>query len=196
MAQANLAEKLDERFTYGQYCQWDDGERWELIDGVPYNMSPAPVRRHQGILMRVSLIVGNFLAGKPCQVYFAPFDVRLPDLSDQDDSDVLTVVQPDLVVICDEKKLDDRGCRGAPDLVVEILSPSTSRKDIGVKFSLYERHGVREYWVIHPAEESLMVFTIGADGKYGRPQGYGRGDLVTSTVLEGLELNLEEVFGE
>ena len=195
MARANLAEKPDERFTYGQYCQWDDGERWELIDGVPYNMSPAPVRRHQGILMRVSLIVGNFLAGKPCQVYFAPFDVRLPDLSDQDDSDVLTVVQPDLVVICDEKKLDDRGCRGAPDLVVEILSPSTSRKDIGVKFSLYERHGVREYWIIHPAEESLMVFTIGEDGKYGRPQGYGRGDLAASTVLEGLELNLEEVFG-
>jgi Uma2 family endonuclease len=196
MAQANLAEKPDERFTYGQYCQWDDGERWELINGVPYNMSPAPERRHQGILMRVSLKVGNFLAGKPCQVYFAPFDVRLPDLSDQDDSNVLTVVQPDLVVICDEKKLDDRGCRGAPDLVVEILSPSTSRKDIGVKFSLYERHGVREYWIIHPAEESLMVFTIGADGKYGRPQGYGRGDLAASTVLEGLELNLEEVFGE
>jgi Uma2 family endonuclease len=196
MAQANLAENLDERFTYGQYCQWEDGERWELIDGVPYNMSPAPVRRHQGILMRVSLLVGNFLAGKSCQVYFAPFDVRLPDLSSQDDSDVLTVVQPDLVVICDEKKLDDRGCRGAPDLVVEILSPSTSRKDIGVKFSLYERHGVREYWIIHPAEESLMVFTLGVDGKYGRPQGYGRGDLAASTVLEGLELNLEEVFGE
>jgi Uma2 family endonuclease len=155
MAQTNLAEKAEEHFTYGQYCQWDDGERWELIDGVPYNMSPAPVRRHQGILMRVSIVVGTFLADKPCQAYFAPFDVRLPDFSEQDDSDVLTVVQPDLVVICDEKKLDDRGCRGAPDLVMEILSPSTSRKDIGVKFRLYERHGVREYWIIHPTEESL-----------------------------------------
>ena len=196
MLQTNLAEKPEERFTYGQYYQWDDGERWELIDGVPYNMTPAPVRKHQGILMRVSLIVGNFLAGKPCQVYFAPFDVRLPDLPEQDDSDVPTVVQPDLVVICDEKKLDDRGCRGAPDLVMEILSPSTSRKDIGVKFSLYERHGVREYWIIHPAEESLMVFTLGEDGKYGRPQGYGRGDLAASSVLVGLELDLEEVFAE
>ncbi|MSN26855.1 MAG: Uma2 family endonuclease [Geobacter sp.] len=196
MGPANLAEKLDEHFTYGQYCQWNDGERWELIDGVPYNMTPAPVRKHQGILMRVSLVVGNFLAGKPCRAYFAPFDVRFPDSSEQNDSDVPTVVQPDLVVICDEKKLDDRGCRGAPDLVVEILSPSTSRKDIGAKFRLYERHGVREYWIIHPAEESLMVFAIGEDGKYGRPQGYGRGDFATSTVLEGLELNLEEIFAE
>ena len=196
MAHTNLAEKLDERFTYGQYLAWDDGERWELIDGVPYNMTPAPVRRHQGILMRVSSRIEEFLRGKPCQAYFAPFDVRLPDLSNQDDHDVPTVVQPDLVVICDEKKLDDRGCRGAPDLVVEILSPSTSRKDIGVKFGLYERHGVREYWIIHPAEESLMIFELGEDGKYGRPQGYGRGDLATSTVLDGLELNLEEVFEE
>lgn len=196
MTQTNLAKKQDERFTYSQYCEWNDGERWELIDGVPYNMTPAPVRRHQGILMHLSLIVGNFLAGKPCQVYFAPFDVRLPDSSEQDDNDVTTVVQPDLVVICDEKKLDDRGCRGAPDLVMEILSPSTSRKDIGVKFNLYERHGVREYWIIHPAEESLMVFTLGEDGKFGRPQGYGRGDFATSVVLDGLELNLEEVFAE
>lgn len=196
MVQTNLAEKLVERFNYGQYYEWNDGERWELIDGIPYNMTPAPVRRHQGILMHLSLIVGNFLVGKPCQVYFAPFDVRLPDSEQQDDSDVPTVVQPDLVVICDEKKLDDRGCRGAPDLVMEILSPSTSRKDIGVKFNLYERHGVREYWIIHPAEESLMVFTLGEDGKFGRPQGYGRGDFATSAVLDGLELNLEEVFAE
>ena len=196
MAHTNLAEKLDERFTYGQYLKWDDGERWELIDGVPYNMTPAPVRWHQGILMRVSSRIEEFLRGKPYQAYFAPFDVRLPDFSEQDDNDVPTVVQPDLVVICDENKLDDRGCRGAPDLVVEILSPSTSRKDISVKFSLYERHGVREYWIIHPAEESLMVFTLGDDGKYGRPQGYGRGDLAKSIVLEGLELNLEEVFAD
>lgn len=192
----NLAEKLDERFTYGQYYEWDDGERWELIDGVPYNMTPAPVRRHQEISMNVLIRIAEFLKGKPCKMYHAPFDVRLPNFAEQDDNDVPTVVQPDLVVICDEKKLDDRGCRGAPDLVVEILSPSTSRKDIGIKFSLYERHGVREYWIIHPAEESLMVFALGEDGRYGRPQGYGRGDLAASTVLEGLELNLEEVFGE
>ncbi|MEI6206666.1 MAG: Uma2 family endonuclease [Desulfuromonadales bacterium] len=196
MTPSNLAEKLDERFTYGQYYQWDDDGRWELIDGVPYNMTPAPVRRHQGISTKVLFRIAEYLQDKPCKVYHAPFDVRFPDFSEQDDNDVPTVVQPDLVVICDETKLDDRGCRGAPDLVVEILSPSTSRKDVGVKFNLYERHGVHEYWVIHPAEESLMVFTLGEDGKYGRPQGYGRGDLAASTVLEGLELDLEEVFGE
>lgn len=196
MGPTNLAEKLEERYTYGQYYQWDDGERWELIDGVPYSMTPAPVRRHQGISINVLVRIAEFLKGKPCKVYHAPFDVRLPEFTGQEDNDVPTVVQPDLVVVCDEEKLDDRGCRGAPDLVVEILSPSTSRKDIGVKFSLYERHGVREYWIIHPAEESLMVFTIGEDGKYGRPQGYGRGDFASSTVLVGLELNLEEVFAE
>jgi Uma2 family endonuclease len=196
MTPSNLAEKLEERFTYGLYCEWADGERWELIDGVPYNMTAAPVRRHQGISGKVYFRISEFLQDKPCQVYFAPFDVRLPDFAEQDDNDVPTVVQPDLVVICDEKKLDDRGCCGAPDLVVEILSPSTSRKDIVVKFALYERHGVREYWIIHPAEESLMVFVLGEDGKYGRPQGYGRGDFATSTVLEGLELSLEEVFEE
>jgi Uma2 family endonuclease len=167
MVSTNLAEKQDERFTYGQYYQWDDGERWELIDGVPYNMTPAPVRRHQGILIRVSSRIETFLRGKPCKAYFAPFDVRLPDFAEQNDSDVPTVVQPDLVVICDDSKLDDRGCRGAPDLVLEILSPSTSRKDVGVKFRLYERHGVREYWIIHPADESLMIFTRGEEGKYG-----------------------------
>jgi Uma2 family endonuclease len=196
MVRTNLAEKLDERFTYGQYLEWDDGERWELIDGVPYNMTPAPLRRHQGISTTVLSRIEEFLRCRPCKVYHAPFDVRLPDFPEQDDKEVQTVVQPDIVVICDENKLDDRGCRGAPDLVVEILSPSTSRKDIGVKFSLYERHGVREYWVIHPAEESLMIFNLGGDGTYGRPQGYGRGDLATSSVLEGLKLNLEEVFAE
>lgn len=196
MGPSNLAEKCDERFTYGQYYHWDDGERWELIDGVPYNMTPASLRRHQGILMKVSRIVGNFLEGKPCQVYFAPFDVRLPDFANQDDDEVPTVVQPDLVVVCDEKKLDDRGCRGAPDLVVEIVSSSTSRKDLTVKFDLYERAGVREYWIIHPSEESLMIFTLGMDGTYGRPRGYGRGDRATSCVLEGLEVSLEDVFGE
>ncbi len=194
MGPSNLAEKRDERFTYGQYYHWDDGERWELIDGVPYNMTPAPRRRHQGILIHVASRIENFLRDKPCQIYSAPFDVRLPDFDEQDDDEVPTVVQPDLVVVCDEKKLDDRGCRGAPDLVVEILSSSTSRKDLTVKFDLYERAGVREYWIIHPSEESLMIFTLGRDGTYGRPQGYGRGDRVTSTVLEGLELDLEEVF--
>lgn len=196
MLQSNLAINSGECFTYGQYCQWDDSNRWELIDGVPFDMSPAPMRRHQEILIRLSSRIEMFLNGKPCKAYFAPFDVRLPDFSKEEDDQILTVVQPDLVVVCDEKKLDDRGCRGAPDLVVEILSPSTSRKDISVKFDLYERHGVREYWIIHPTEESLMVFTLSEEGKYGRPQGYGRGDFATSSVLTGFEMSLEEIFVE
>jgi Uma2 family endonuclease len=196
MKPPNLAEKVDELFTYGQYYQWDDDKRWELIDGVPYDLTPSPNRKHQEISRNVSVRMYQFVLGQACQVFFAPFDVRLPDFPEQDDNDISTVIQPDIVVICEKKKLDERGCRGAPDLVVEILSPSTSRKDIGVKFSLYERHGVREYWIIHPAEESLMIFNLGGDSRYGRPQGYGRGDIVTSTVLEGFELNVAEVFAE
>ena len=139
-----LALNLQETYTYGDYLRWDDGERWELIDGVAYNMTPAPNRRHQAILRELSYQFTAFLAGKPCEVYFSPFDVRLPEHNEKDE-EVTTVVQPDLVVICDPDKLDDRGCRGAPDLVNEILSPSTSRKDMKTKLELYEKRGVREY---------------------------------------------------
>jgi Putative restriction endonuclease len=110
-----LALKREERFTYGDYLTWDDGERWELIDGVPYNMSPAPTVRHQAISRELLTEFALHLRGKPCQVFAAPFDVRLPEADESDDL-VETVVQPDLSVVCDKKKLDDAGCRGAPEL--------------------------------------------------------------------------------
>ena len=128
-----LALKLEERFTYGDYLTWDDGERWELIDGVPYNMSPAPTVRHQAISRELSTEFALYLRGKPCQLFAAPFEVRLPEV-DESDELVETVVQPDLSIICDKSKLDEAGCRGAPDLIVEILSPSTAHKDLKVKF--------------------------------------------------------------
>ena len=188
-----LALKLEETYTYGDYLQWDDGERWELIDGVAYNMSPAPVRRHQKILRELSYQFTAFLSGKPCEVYFAPFDVRLP-LSNEADEEVTTVVQPDLVVICDPDKLDVRGARGAPDLVIEILSPSTSRKDIKIKFDLYENRGVREYWIVDPSGGTVMIFLLGSDGRYGRPQVFTDEDSAPVGIFEDLVIDLKAVF--
>ncbi len=187
------AKRINDKFTYGDYCNWGDGERWELIDGVAYDMSPAPLRIHQKISRDLEGQLLNFLKGKPCEVYYAPFDVRLPEV-DEDDNDIVDVVQPDLVVICDEKKLDERGCRGAPDIVVEILSPSTASKDMKEKFSLYERHGVKEYWIVHPEAKIVSVFKLGKDGQYGRPDVYSKKDKIKTPLLEGLEVDLDLVF--
>jgi Uma2 family endonuclease len=190
-----LAQKLEERFTYGDYLTWDDDERWELIDGVPFNMSPAPKPRHQLILGGLYRQFANWLLGKPCRVFLAPFDVRLPDAGESDDL-VETVVQPDLSVICDKKKLDDAGCRGAPDLIVEILSPSTASKDLKIKFERYERAGAREYWVVDPEGKTVQIFTLGADGRYGRPRVNADGDLARVGIFPDLEIDLAVVFAE
>ena len=190
-----LALKREERFTYGDYLTWDDDERWELIDGVPYNMSPAPAVAHQLILGELYFQFNAWLKGKPCRPYLAPFDVRLPETDESDDL-VETVVQPDLSIICDSTKVDKAGCRGAPDLVVEILSPGTARKDLTVKFTRYERAGVREYWVVDPEEKSVRIFILGADGLYDQPNVFVDGDMVTVGIFPDLKINLAELFAE
>jgi Uma2 family endonuclease len=126
----SLKEK--KHYDYSDYCSWDDSERWELIEGIPYAMSPAPLEFHQRISGELYFQLKSFLLGKSCNAYYAPFDVRLN--ADQEDN---TVVQPDLVVICDFTKVDRRGCKGAPDLVIEILSDSTAQRDLFVKLNLY-----------------------------------------------------------
>ncbi|MBU0568165.1 Uma2 family endonuclease [bacterium] len=187
------ARKEVERYTYGDYLNWPDEERWELINGEAYDMSPAPSRWHQQISIELVRQIANFLSGKKCKAYHAPFDVRLP-VADEDDSETMTVVQPDIVVICDPAKLDDRGCRGAPDFVVEILSPFTASKDQTKKLALYERHGVKEYWIIHPTDNLLTVRLLEKDGRYGIPKIYeGMGSLEVAT-LPGLTIDLDAVF--
>ena len=190
-----VALKLEERFTYGDYLSWDDGERWELIDGVPYNMSPAPRRLHQLALVDLIRQFTVFLQGKPCQVYPAPFDVRLPEADEHDDL-VATVVQPDLSVICDRGKLDDAGCRGAPDLIIEILSPGTAGKDLKVKFSRYERAGVREYWIVDPLGKTVQVYCLGLNSCYGRPAVYDQTDRPQVGIFPDLEIDLAAVFAD
>jgi Uma2 family endonuclease len=169
------------RHTYGDYLEWPEDVRYELIDGIAYAMAPAPLRLHQEILLEVARQAGNALEGKPCRPFVAPFDVRLPR-GDEADRDIDTVVQPDLVVVCDRAKLDERGCRGAPDWVVEILSPSTAGHDLIVKRRLYERVGVREYWLVHPVDRVVTVYRLLAGG-FGAPDIYELKETLAVGVL-------------
>jgi Uma2 family endonuclease len=181
-------------YTYRDYLSWPDDERWELIDGVAYNMTPSPSRLHQDVARELLTRFNNYLKGKPCKVYAAPFDVRLPTENEKDD-EAKTVVQPDLVVVCDPSKLDEKGCNGAPDLVVEILSPATAKKDMVLKFSRYEKAGIKEYWIISPENKTLMVFKIDpATGRYGRPEMYSDEDTVTVGLFADLTIDLKTVF--
>lgn len=181
------------RFTYGDYLSWNDDERWELIDGIPYNITPAPSTQHQRILTELSRQFSNYLQGKPCEIFVAPFDVRLPKGGEADEA-VTTVVQPDIVVICDSSKLDKRGCRGAPDLIIEILSPNTAQKDIKIKMSLYERAGVNEFWMVYPEGRTVMVFTLQNEGRYGRPEAYTDKDEIKPSIFDNLSVVLSSVF--
>ena len=176
----------DKRYTYADYCSWDDDTRWELIDGIPYAMS-APTQAHQTVGGEIFTQLHNFLKGKPCKVFYAPFDVRL-NANEGDD----TVVQPDLLVVCDDSKLDGKACVGAPDMVVEILSPSTSRHDKLLKFNAYQRAGVREYWLVDPDSRTLSVYIL-KDGAY-MARAYADTDDVPVEVLDGCEINLPDVF--
>jgi Uma2 family endonuclease len=157
-----------DHFTYADYRRWPEDERWELIDGTAYDMCPAPTRGHQRMVLEIATQAHAFLRDGPCEVDIAPFDVRLPR-ADEADEQIDTVVQPDITVVCDETKLDDAGCRGAPDWVVEVLSPRTAAKDQGEKRDAYERAGVREYWLVHPTDLTLMIYRLGPNGTYGRP---------------------------
>jgi len=181
-------------FTYGDYLTWSDDERWELLNGVAFNMTPAPSDAHQSVVVQLVLQIGNHLAGKPCVLRCAPYDVRLP-VGDETDDDIETVVQPDIVVICDEAKLDARGCRGAPDFVIEVLSPSTTHRDLFEKADAYERHGVKEYWVIHPVERVVYIRRLGKNGKFAPVQLQPGEGIVPVSVLKGLEIDLDAVFG-
>ncbi len=153
--------------TYADYLTWGESARFELIDGAAYAMAPAPTRVHQEILLELARQVADALEGSPCRPYIAPFDVRLPK-GEEADERIDTVVQPDLAVVCDPLKLDEHGCRGTPDWVVEVLSPATSGYDQILKLAVYERVGVPEYWLVHPVDRVVTVYRL-EDGAYGRP---------------------------
>lgn len=182
-------------YSYADYLSWSDDERWELIDGRAYMMTPAPSRRHQEILVELTRQISGLLADKPCKVYVAPFDVRLAEQGESCE-EVKTVVQPDLLVVCDKSKLDDKGCLGAPDFIIEIVSPSTASLDYIRKLSLYEKHQVKEYWIVQPVDQVVMVYELNEDKKYGRPSFYTKDDKARIEILEDGWLDLRAVFKE
>ena len=186
--------KIDEKYSYADYLCWDDQERWELINGDVWDMSPAPSRLHQEISIRLSSLLYQHFKKKDCAVYAAPFDVRLPEQDNAEDYAITTVVQPDISVICDRNKLDERGCVGAPDLVVEILSPATAAKDLKVKRALYEQHRVKEYWLFHPTDRTVMVYRSDQNNEYGKAEVFTKDDSISSELFAGLEIELTEIF--
>ena len=184
----------NERYTFADCLTWDEDERFEIINGDAFLMAP-PARVHQEVSGALCAQLHNFLEGKRCKVYPAPFAVRLFEEDGNSPEDVDTMVEPDITVVCDRNKLDDHGCKGAPDLVIEILSPSTRRHDRLVKLGLYQQAGVREYWIVDPKDQSVQVLLL-RNGLLLPHEDYGRKDIAKVNVLDGCFIELSRVFPE
>jgi len=181
--------KAERRFTYEDYCTWPDDERWELIDGIPFRMD-APSEYHQQISGNLFFAIRGYLTGKSCKAYHAPFDVRLYVDGIKD-----TVVQPDVLVICDLDILDRKGANGSPDLVIEILSPSSARKDETKKLAKYEQHAVKEVWLINPMRRIVSIYVLNEFRRYHQPVAYqSNNDIIEATVLSNFKISLANIF--
>lgn len=185
------AEK--EYYTFADFLEWDESERYEIIYGEPYMMA-TPLRVHQDVVGELFSQIKEYLKDKPCKVYVSPFGVRLFETKNDDPRDVDTVVEPDLSVICDPNKLDDRGCKGAPDVIIEVLSPSNARRDRFVKYNLYQRAKVREYWIVDPTEKTVEVFLLDENGYLKLSEMYNAADTAKITVLDDCPIDLNTVF--
>jgi len=182
-------------YTYADYYSWRFEERLELIKGKIFKMSPAPTGNHQTITLNIGSSLHSFLKNKPCRVYIAPFDVRLVR-DETSDKKIKNVVQPDVCVVCDPSKMaDPRSCLGAPDIMVEILSPGNNKKELKTKYDLYEEFGVKEYWVVYPEEQSIIQYILNSRGKFTVEGGaLTVGDKLKTPILPGFELSVDDVF--
>jgi Uma2 family endonuclease len=191
-----LTLDMSRQYTYADYLQWLDSKRRELINGFIRVMSPAPVVSHAAVVMDLSTTLHSFIRRRngKCKAFTAPFDVRLPKNGEKDDDKIYSVVQPDIVVVCDPSKIDENGCLGAPDMVVEVLSPSTRKYDLNEKFNLYEASGVREYWVVAPVGKDVTVFLLQENGRYAEGVVYQKSAKIPVQTLPGLEVDAEELF--
>jgi Uma2 family endonuclease len=186
-------------FTYADYLTWNFKERVELIRGKIFKMSPAPTVFHQVISVNIEKRIANFLEGIHCKMLHAPVDVRLKGKPFRKkklrDDEITTVVQPDIIVVCDEEKLkDNRSVDGAPDLIVEVLSPGNTRTETKYKFDLYEENGVLEYWVVYPEYKQIHVYLLNENEQYGKPVIYEANENITSVVLKGLSIPMNDIF--
>ena len=181
------------KYSYADYLTWPEGERWEIIDGIAY-MQAAPTPIHQEILVGLIVQFHHYLSGKPCKVYPAPFCVRLIKGDEKKNEDIKKVVEPDISIVCDKSIIDEKGCNGAPDMIVEIISPSSIKMDRLIKFNKYEKAGVREYWIVEPEGKLVSVFVLQADQRYGRPEIYTEDDKIKVSILPDLIVDLKLVF--
>jgi Uma2 family endonuclease len=187
---------MNKRYSYADYLTWADDVRRELYDGFIKMMTPSPSRKHQYASTALTGIFFHYLRGKKCEVYHAPSDVRLPiDKKHSSDKQTFTVVQPDLYVVCDLSKLDDKGCNGSPDLIIEIVSAKNSKRDVSDKFKIYQQHGVLEYWIVNPTDENVNVFILDENGKFQLVGMYAEDDKIPVNIFKGeLKVDLKEVF--
>ena len=185
---------LNGTYSYADYLLWRFKERVELFKGKIFEMSPAPNLKHQRVSLLVTRYLDRFFENQKCGLFVAPFDVRLINFTKSTaDNTVFTVVQPDLCVICDQSKLDKRGCIGSPDLVVEILSPGNSKKELGIKFNLYEENGVLEYWIINQVEESVLIYSL-VNGKYIGTKPLIDEEKIISPLFQELDFEIAKIF--
>lgn len=182
----------DGSYTYADYLRWEFDERVELIKGRLFKMSPGPNTMHQRASGRLSRVLLNYFHQKSCQLFIAPFDVRLP--VGRKKGQYTTVVQPDICVICDESKIDAQGCKGTPDLIVEILSPGNSRREMREKFEVYQESGVREYWLVNPVEKVVFIYILNDQHTFIGLAPAVDGDILRSHIFPELEVDLKEVF--
>lgn len=185
---------MNATYSYADYLLWRLKDRVELFKGKIMKMSPSPNRFHQAVSRELFGIMYNKFINQPCNLYFAPFDVRLLDKKKSiGDKDVYTVVQPDICIICDKSKLDDRGAFGAPDLVVEILSPGNSKKELKTKFELYEEAGVKEYWIVHPIDKTVLVYEL-IKGKFSNHRPLIEDEPIQSKLFPQLDFIIKDIF--
>lgn len=172
-------------YTYADYKNYPEGERIEIIDGHIYDMVAAPSRIHQEIISSLLIEIGNYIksSNAPCKVYPAPFDVLLTDEKDTDNCK--NIVQPDISVICDKSKLTDKGCTGAPDMIIEVVSPFNPSNDYVRKLNIYEQYKVREYWIINPMEQTVFVYRLDDTLQYAAPKAYTFNDTIEVGIYNG-----------
>lgn len=185
--------KENKKYTFADYLTYPEDERWEIIDGVPY-MQAFPTPLHQEVLTELVRQMANYLKDKSCKVYPAPFCVRLPLGTEKNENEVKNIVEPDISIICDKSKIDDKGCNGAPDMIIEVISPSSIKMDRVVKFNRYEKSGIKEYWIVEPDQKLVSVVVLQINQKYGRTEIYTEDDTISVSILPDLVIDLREVF--
>ena len=185
---------LNGTYSYADYLLWNFSERLELINGKIFKMSPAPSSSHQRVSMKLTRELDKYFYGLSCEIFVAPFDVRLINFKKStSDKQIFTVIQPDLCVICDASQVDEKGCLGAPNLIIEIISPGNSKKDLTTKFDLYEENGVQEYWIVNPSEKDVHIYTL-SNGKYIGSRPYIMETELQSPTFPDLKFEVDKIF--